>query len=155
MLILVTNNRWGISTNWDGQHGEKRISDRAKAFGIEAKTIDGNDPENAWRELEAAMEYVRTTRKPFMMEAMVSRLYGHSSASGANQVVDEADCLKGFESKLEQRGFLTRAQMDEIRAQFTSELQAAHRRVLQEPQPDGSTIFDHVFSDRDLVRERG
>jgi len=152
VLICVTNNKWGISTNWQGQHGEKRISDRGKAFGIESKTIDGNDPEVSYREIAAAMEYVRSERKPFLLEAMVSRLYGHSSASGANRLNDEADCLTGFERRLEERGLLSRAQMDELRAQFSAELQAAHRRVTEEPQPEGKTIYEHIFSERDLVR---
>jgi 2-oxoisovalerate dehydrogenase E1 component alpha subunit len=152
ILIIVTNNKWGISTPYGGQHGEQRISDRAKVFGIEAKTIDGNDPEIAYRELAAAMDYVRSTRKPFLLEAMVSRLYGHSSASGANPVLDEPDCVKAFEAKLEKRGYLTRAQMDELRAQLAAELQEAHKKVRKEPLPDGRTIYDHVFSDRDLVR---
>src|SRR3954447_24967047 len=30
LLIIVTNNKWGISTNFAGQHGEKRVSDRGK-----------------------------------------------------------------------------------------------------------------------------
>jgi 2-oxoisovalerate dehydrogenase E1 component alpha subunit len=149
----VTNNKWGISTAWAGQHGEKRISDRGKAFGIESKTIDGNDPEVSYRELAGAMEYVRTERKPFLLEAIVSRLYGHSSASGANAVLDEADCLKGFEKKLEERKLLTRQQMDELRQKYTQELQEAHRKVRQEPQPKGDTIYQHVFQERDLVRE--
>jgi 2-oxoisovalerate dehydrogenase E1 component alpha subunit len=153
ILIVVTNNKWGISTPWTGQHGEKRISDRGKAFGIESKTIDGNDPEVSYRELAAAMEYVRTERKPFLMEAIVSRLYGHSSASGANAVLDEADCLKGFEKKLEERKLLTRQQMDDLRQKYTQELQEAHRKVRQEPQPKGDTIYQHTFQDRDLVRE--
>ena len=151
VLMIVTNNKWGISTHFQGQHGEKRISDRGKAFGIESKTIDGNDPEVSYRELSAAMEYVRTERKPFLLEAMVSRLYGHSSASGANRTNDEADCIAGFERRLEERGLLTRLQMDELRAQFTAELLAAHKQVKEEPQPDPKSIFDHVFSDRDLV----
>ncbi len=152
VLIVVTNNKWGISTNYVGQHGEKRISDRGKAFGIESKTIDGNDPEIAYRELSAAMEYVRTERKPFLLEAIVSRLHGHSSASGANRVVDEPDCLVGFERRLEEKGVLTRQQMDELRAQFNAELSAAHRKVKDEPQPDPKSIFDHVFAEKDLVR---
>jgi 2-oxoisovalerate dehydrogenase E1 component alpha subunit len=152
LLIIVTNNKWGISTNWQGQHGEKRISDRGKAFGIESKTIDGNDPEVAWRELSAAMEYVRSERKPFLLEAVLSRLFGHSSASGANRINDEADCITGFERRLEERGLLTRQQMDELRAQFTAELLAVHKQVKEEPQPEGKTIHDHVFSERDLVR---
>src|SRR5258706_16417961 len=129
VLIVVTNNKWGISTDYGSQHGEKRIADRGKGFGIESKTIDGNDPEVAYREIAVAMEYVRSERKPFLLEAMLSRLYGHSSASGANKVLDEADCLVGFERRMEERGLLTRAQMDELRAQFNAELQAAHRKV--------------------------
>src|SRR5205085_11200290 len=139
VLILVTNNKWGISTNWQGQHGEKRIADRGKGFGIESRTIDGNDPEVSYRELRAAMEYVRSEPRPFLLEAVVSRLHGHSSASGANRVPDEADCLAGFERRLEERGLSTRQRMDEIRAQFSAELQAAHRKVKEEPQPDGNT----------------
>jgi 2-oxoisovalerate dehydrogenase E1 component alpha subunit len=153
VLIIVTNNKWGISTNYASQHGEKRISDRGKAFGIESKTIDGNDPEVSYREIQAAMEYVRSERKPFLLEAMLSRLYGHSSASGANKTNDEADCLVGFEKRLEDRKLLTRAQMDEMRARFTAELLAAHKKVKEEPQPDPSSIHDFIFSERDLVRE--
>ena len=89
---------------------------------------------------------------PFMLEAMLSRLHGHSSASGANRVADEADCLMGFEKKLEQRGLRTRQQMDELRARFTAELQDAHKRVRQEPMPDANSIWRHTFSDVDLVR---
>jgi 2-oxoisovalerate dehydrogenase E1 component alpha subunit len=153
VLIVVTNNKWGISTAWQGQHGEKRIADRGKAFGIECKTIDGNDPEVSYREIAAAMEYVRRERKPFLLEAMVSRLYGHSSASGANKVADEADCLVGFERRMEERGLLTRARMEELRTQYNAELQAAHRKVKDEPQPDPASIQEHVFADKDLVRE--
>ena len=152
ILMIVTNNKWGISTHYQGQHGEKRISDRGKAFGIESKTIDGNDPEVAYRELSAAMEYVRTERKPFLLEAVVSRLYGHSSASGANRLNDEADCIVGFERRLEERGLLTRQQMDELRAKLAAELLAVHKQVKEEPQPDPKSIHDHVFSERDLVR---
>jgi 2-oxoisovalerate dehydrogenase E1 component alpha subunit len=152
VLIVVTNNKWGISTSYQGQHGEKRISDRGKAFGIESKTIDGNDPEVSYRELSAAMEYVRTERKPFLLEAVLSRLYGHSSASGANRINDEADCVAGFERRLEERGLLTRQQMDELRAQYAAELLAAHKQVKEEPQPDPKSIHDHVFSEHDLVR---
>ena len=152
VLIVVTNNKWGISTHYQGQHGEKRISDRGKAYGIESKTIDANDPEVSYRELSAAMEYVRTERKPFLLEAVLSRLYGHSSASGANRINDEADCITGFERRLEERRLLTRQQMDEMRAQLAAELLAAHKQVKEEPQPDPKSIHDHVFAERDLVR---
>lgn len=154
-LVIVTNNQWGISTPAAEQHGEKHIADRGRAFGMKTAVIDGNDPETAYRELRKAMDYVRTERKPFLLEACVSRLYGHSSASGANFVSEEADCLPAFEKKLEERKILTRAAMDELRARTTQELLEASKRVREEPQPEGADIWKHVFADRDLVAHGG
>ena len=148
ILIIVTNNKWGISTCSDGQHGETRISDRAKAFNIKSKTIDGNDAITAYTELKEAMEYVRTERKPYFIEAMVSRLYGHSSASGANFVTEEVDCLKQLEARLEKDGVLTRQQMDDVRSKYTEEIAAAARQVRDEPQPSGDSIYNHIFAEK-------
>jgi 2-oxoisovalerate dehydrogenase E1 component alpha subunit len=148
ILIIVTNNKWGISTNADGQHGETRISDRGRAFNIRSKTINGNDPLEAYRELKEAMDYVRTERKPFLMEALVSRLYGHSSATGANYITNEVDCLKEFEAKLEKDGVLTREQMDAQRNRYTEELAAAARQVRDEPQPSPESIWNHIYAEK-------
>jgi 2-oxoisovalerate dehydrogenase E1 component alpha subunit len=147
ILILVTNNRWGISTAFDGQHGEERISDRGKAFGMPTRTIDGNDPELCYHALKEAMDYVRTERKPYLVEAMVSRLYGHSSASGANFVPNEADCLDRFERTLEARQILNRHDAAAQRAAFAQELSELHRRVRAEPQPAPEDIWTDIFAD--------
>lgn len=151
LLLIVTNNRYGISTPYDGQHGEVRISDRGKAFGMPTATIDGNDVETSWFALKKAMDYVRTERKPYLLEAMVSRLHGHSSASGANLVKDETDCLVRFEEKLESRKLLSRQQMDDMRGRFTQELLEASKRVREEPQPKPESIWDYVFADKNYV----
>jgi 2-oxoisovalerate dehydrogenase E1 component alpha subunit len=151
VLMIVTNNQYGISTPASEQHGEKRIADRGRAFGMEVSTIDGNDPELSYRALSGAMEYVRSQRRPFLLEVMVSRLYGHSSSSGANFITGEVDCLARFEARLEERGILTRATMDEKRAQMTHDLLEASKRVREEPQPEGRTVFDHVFATQDRV----
>jgi 2-oxoisovalerate dehydrogenase E1 component alpha subunit len=150
-LMIVANNEWGISTPASEQHGEKYIADRGRAFGIKGASIDGNDPEVAYRELKKAMDYVRTERRPFLLEATVSRLYGHSSASGANFVADEVDCLPLFEKKLEERNILTRVHMNELRARYTQELLQATKRVREEPAPLPQDIFKHVFAERDVV----
>ena len=151
LLILVTNNKYGISTPYEGQHGEERISDRGKAFGMPTATIDGNDVETSWFALKKAMDYVRTERKPYLLEAMVSRLHGHSSASGANLVKNESDPLARFEQKLEERKLRTRSEMDEMRARFTQELLEASKRVREEPQPKPESIWDFVFADKNYV----
>ncbi len=148
LLIIVTNNKWGISTSADTQHGETHVADRGKAFNIRTKTIDGNDPINAYQELQEAMEYVRKERKPFLMEAMVSRLYGHSSASGANFVGNEQDCLAQFETRLEKHGVLSRKEMDDLRNRYTEDMAAMARQVREEPLPAPETIWNHIFAER-------
>ncbi len=152
VLMIVTNNQYGISTPAGEQHGDKRIADRGKAFGMETLTVDGNDPETAYRAIKQAMELVRTERRPFLMEVMVSRLYGHSSSSGANFVTEEADCLARFEATLESRGILTRPHMDALRERYTHELLDALKRVREEPVPDPKAVYEHVFADHDVVK---
>ncbi len=147
LLIVVTHNRWGISTAAATQQSCRTIADRGKAFGIQTKTIDGNDPIVSYLELQKAMEYVRKERKPFLLEANVSRLYGHSSASGANFVTVESDCIVDFEKKLESHGLLTRAEMEQVRARWTEEIAAKARQVRDEPMPDPSSIWKHVFAE--------
>src|ERR1051325_8633585 len=128
LLILVANNRYGISTPFAGQHGYDQIADRGQAFGMPTAVVDGNDPEAAYAALKHAIDYVRSERKPYLLEAMVSRLRGHSSASGANLVKGEIDCLEKFEQVLEDRKLLTRAHMDQLRETYTHELAAAGKR---------------------------
>jgi 2-oxoisovalerate dehydrogenase E1 component alpha subunit len=151
LLMIVTNNRWGISTAYDGQHGEPQISERGKAFGMPTAVVDGNDPEASHAAIARALDYVRSERKPYLLEAMVSRLRGHSSASGANLVKNEADCLEQFEQTLEARSLLTRAQMDQLREQYTRELGEEAKKVRHDPQPDASSIHDYVFADKNYV----
>ena len=52
MLMIVTNNQYGISTPYEGQHGDDQISDRGKAFGMPTAMIDGNDPEASYAALQ-------------------------------------------------------------------------------------------------------
>ena len=151
LLMIVTNNRYGISTPYAGQHGYDQIADRGKAFGMPTATIDGNDPEVSYAALKKALDYVRTERKPYLLEAMVSRLHGHSSASGANFVKDEVDCVARFEQRIEEKKLLTRAQMDEMRAKYTQELLVASQKVREEPQPKPETVWDYVFAEKNIV----
>lgn len=148
VLIITTNNQWGISTAYETQHpANNPIADRARAFGMPAEVIDGNDPEVSWREIAKAMAYVRRERKPYFIEARVSRLRGHSSATGASVVKLEDDGLARFEERLAARGVHSKQYMDELRALLTAEYLELSKRVIAEPQPEESTVFDHLFAE--------
>lgn len=146
IFMIVSNNKWGISTPAETQHGDKVIADRGKAFGIKTMVCNGLDVEESWFAIQEAMEYIRKERKPVLLECRVSRMYGHSSATGANLVPGEADPLQDFEAKLEAAGVLSRKKMDEIREKYTQEMLELSQQVKQEPLPDASTIYDHTYA---------
>ncbi len=149
LLITVQNNQWGISTSYDTQHGEMSIADRGKAFGIRTRVFDGNDPIESYFCLQEEYDYVRRQRKPSLIEAKVSRLNGHSSASGANRVETEVDCLLAFESQLFKDGLLSEVEAREIRDNYEREARDVTELVRTEPVPEGTTIWDHVFVDNE------
>jgi 2-oxoisovalerate dehydrogenase E1 component alpha subunit len=151
MLIIVTNNGWGISTPGNEQHGETHIADRGKAFNMKTMTIDGNDVESAYRGLEEAMAYVRNERRPLLLEAYVSRLYGHSSSSGSNFVETERDCVAELENKLIARGLRTAEECKEMRDRIEQKLLDGARMVTAEPKPQAEQIWEHVFAETDIV----
>ncbi len=145
IMMVVTNNEWGISTPANTQHGDKRIADRGKAFGIRTAWVNGNDVEEAYFMVKEAMDYVRTERKPFLLEAQVSRLYGHSSATGCNYVTEEVDCLPTFEKKLADASILSPAEAASVRERYNQEFLEMAQKVKQEPLPDASTLYDNVY----------
>jgi 2-oxoisovalerate dehydrogenase E1 component alpha subunit len=145
LLMVVTNNKFGISTLADTQHGEKFISDRGKAFGIKTAVTDGNNPEKVWTSLEESLDYVRSTGKPFILEVQLSRLYGHSSSTGANRIPGEECPLENFEKKLIKNGWLKKSDIDSCFEAAWAEANAALEQVRDELPPDASTVLDHSF----------
>ena len=145
ILITVQNNGWGISTSYTGQHGEERISDRGKAFGIKSMSINGNDPVESYVKIKDAMDYIRKEQKPVLMEAYVSRLFGHSSASGANPEKNVDDPLELFKNRLIKASFLKEKEASEMKKSYDDEFYKMFKEVQKEKGPDAKTIWDHTF----------
>lgn len=144
ILMIVTNNQWGISTSYGTQHGEQHIADRANAFGIKNAVVDGNDPVASYNLLQQAMAYVRQERKPFLLEAKVSRLYGHSSASGA-VFQDEPDPVTMFEQTLLANKHITEDKIKALKQQYSEEFRRLAEQVAGEPQPTADSIYDFTY----------
>ena len=145
LLMIVTNNGYGISTTADTQHGERRICDRAKAFQIENNFVDGTSPEKVWAALSDAFDYVRGTRKPYLLEIAVTRLHGHSSSTGGNRIVEESCPIDLFEKKLLKADWIGSDECQKLKDEGFKEMRQALDLVLNDPQPDASTVLDHSF----------
>lgn len=145
MLITVQNNKWGISTSYDTQHGEEHIIDRGKSFRMRTRLINGNDPIETYIALKEEMEYIRKNRKPVLLEAMVSRLHGHSSATGAGREKGVC-CLTEFEQKLFKHGILKEKDAHALRAQYEEEARLAQEQARSEPVPTAESVWEHYYA---------
>lgn len=145
LLITVQNNGWGISTSYKGQHGEEQIADRGKAFGMRTRVINGNDPIESYIALKEEMDYIRKERKPVLLEAYVSRLYGHSSASGANIDNQQEDCLSLFEDRIKAAGLITEKEIASLRKSYEDEAREAMETARKEAFPSPDSIWDHTY----------
>jgi 2-oxoisovalerate dehydrogenase E1 component alpha subunit len=146
VLMLVTNNRYGISTDFDKVHAHRPIGDRAAAYGIRNETIDGSDPVLTWNALDRAMRYCRRERKPFLLEAMVSRLHGHSSSSGAQRNWNETDPLAAFEQKLIDAGAIDPDAVRTLKEDAKKEADDAVVQTMKEPEPTRDDVYKYTYA---------
>ncbi len=153
VLMAVTNNRYGISTDLHEVSAEKCVADRAIPYGIRAETVDGNDPVAMWHALDRAMRYCRRERKPFLLEANVSRLHGHSSSSGAQRIWGETDVLTTFEQKLIDAGAIDTQGVKVMKDEAKRETDDAVVQAMEEPEPTAEDVnrFSYAPSDVDAV----
>lgn len=153
LLIIVMNNGWGISTSHGSVQACADVIDRGKAFGIPGEVVDGNDAVASWFALEKAFSYCRTQRRPYMVEAKVSRLHGHSSSSGAPRDTTEPDCIEMFEKKLVDHGIADSATLEKAHLEAKVEADSAVAQAMREPKPRPQDVerFTYAPSTVDAV----
>jgi 2-oxoisovalerate dehydrogenase E1 component alpha subunit len=140
VLMVVMNNGWGISTAARAVHAERHVIDRGKAFGIPGEVVDGNDPVASWHAVRRAMDHCRTRRSPYLLEALVSRLHGHSSSSGAVRVKNEPDCVELFGLRLLEAQILDRQGLKRMHDDAEAEVAEAAEQVAREPRPQPEDV---------------
>jgi 2-oxoisovalerate dehydrogenase E1 component alpha subunit len=145
VFIIVMNNGWGISTPHNTQHTPRQISERGKAFGIPSEVVDGNDAVASWFAVQRALNHCRGQRRPFLLEARVARLYGHSSSSGAPRSHDP-DGLALFEARLLAANVLEQATVGHVRAEAQEEANAAVAQAMREPRPRPEDVEKYTYA---------
>lgn len=87
-----------------------------------------------------------------MLEVMVSRLYGHSSSSGAQRVKSEEDCIALFEQKLIDNGVLTPAECESVHREAEEEVAAASAEAANDPRPKPEDVEKFTYADSKVDR---
>lgn len=144
VLMLIAQNHYGISTSAETVQNTPNLHQRADGFRIRNARVDGNDPIASWHALVEALNYVRHERKPYVLQVNCSRLYGHSSSSGANRY-DEPCCVALYEKRLISENVATETELKLVWDKWNALLSDALKVVITEPMPAQEHVLQHVW----------
>ncbi len=152
VIFVIENNRYAYSTPVSEQFADgTELWRRAAGYGIEGFALDATDAETTARTFAAAIDKVRQTSRPILIEAHTLRLRGHAA-------YDTCDYLKPGESdeflaldalpKLRTRVVALHSlkRLDALDAELDAFLEACVKISLAVPRPDPAGMEADVFA---------
>jgi 2-oxoisovalerate dehydrogenase E1 component len=160
ILYLVQDNGWDISANAKETRAQD-ITGYAKGFhGIEVRTIDGSNFEEAYATIQEVFEIMRRERRPFIVHAKVPLLGHHTSGVRKEWYRDDLEeaATRDPYPKLK-HAFLqhgaTETQVLSIEQEVKQYVDESYDKALnaQDPLPD--SIQDFIFAPSPITEEKG
>lgn len=154
VIFVVENNEYAISVPIEEQYANKRMADRAKAYGFEGVTVDGSDFTEVYLAFKEAVKASRGKKGPKLIELMVSRLTSHSaddnqSVYRSKEEIEEMkknDAVKLFEKQLLEEGYLTAEDIAKIDEEIRAEINQATDEAEAMPDPVPTSILEEVYA---------
>jgi pyruvate dehydrogenase E1 component alpha subunit len=147
VVFVLENNQYAYSTPLEAQFAVDPVH-RAEAYGFPGVSVDGNDAEAVFEVTRQARERALAGDGPTLIECVTMRMHGHA-AHDDMKYVDKArldewrrkDPIERQESRLRELG----VDVDTVRADVASEIEAGVEEALAMPMPDAATATDGVF----------
>jgi 2-oxoisovalerate dehydrogenase E1 component len=131
VIFLIENNGYALSTPTNEQYRCISLIDKAKGYGMEGVTIDGNNILTVYDTIKGIREYCIKHQKPYLVECMTFRMRGHEEASGTKYVPPKLfdlwemkDPVKSYEKYLVDTGVMNEMKVAEIRNEFKDKIES-------------------------------
>ena len=153
VLYVCENNQWQAYVHRKETMKADHVSEFARAYGVPSKTVDGNDIEVVLDAAQNAVDYVRTMRRPYLLETYTYRLRGHMEPDD-QQYVDQnelaswkrRDPIALIESRLLTSGIATQKEIDAIRRRAAQRIEDAAAFAIQSPYPSFDELTTDVYA---------
>ena len=153
VVFCCINNRYGMGTRVDRSAGKLAFDERARAFGLNAAILDGQDVEAVFEGAERIISAARRGEPGFLLLECY-RHFGHARMD-KSPYRDEAeeregrarDSMAHARAMLLERQTTGAADLDAWDAATAREMDAAVEHAIATPPPPESSMFDHVFAD--------
>jgi pyruvate dehydrogenase E1 component alpha subunit len=153
VIFLCENNQYAMSARADRFTSVPDPAVRAQAYGFPGVSVDGMDVFAVYEAVSAAVARARRGAGPSLVVANTYRYFGHHAGDPLNYrdkaEVDlwrQKDPIARLESYLIERGVLTRADADRIRAEVGREIEDALAFALASPDPDVSSLMEDIYA---------
>lgn len=150
VLFCCVNNQYGMGTRIDQATRSTDFAARAKAFGLEAMMVDGDDVGDVHRAASDLLELARGG-KPGFLSVSCYRFFGHARMDKSPyRSADEEDTGRKRDPLARTRQTLIEAGTDEdtldsLDGDIAKEMDAAIDFAVAAARPDANALFRHVF----------
>lgn len=159
ILYCCENNFYSVCSPLEVRQPEGvSIYRKAEAFGLYAEAVDGNNVIQVYEATQRAVEWIRSGRGPAFIEAYTYRWKGHHGGEDDTKLgyrsFDEVaewkqyDPVAMLETVLLEKGWMTKAEVEQLRAAILSETNAAFQHALNSPEPSSDELLTHVYSEK-------
>jgi pyruvate dehydrogenase E1 component alpha subunit len=152
VVYVCENNLYAVSTRIQDTTLVEDLSEKAKIYGLPARSVDGNDVELVYAAVSEAVEAARQGLGPSFIECKTYRHGGHSRTDpGTYRSPEEVrdwlgrDPIIRCRSLLLDRGYLSEAECDQVEAQEAELIEQAASFALSSQAPEGSWALEGVF----------
>ncbi len=162
IIYLVQDNDWGISVSKEEARTNTAFDFIDGFTGIQRLRVDGSDFEKSFEAMKYVVKQVRETRKPWLVHATVPLLGHHTSGVRRDFYRTEEDMLKHsaddpgpkLRTQLIKNG-IVEEEILKIENDAKEKIAADFKKAVAAPEPDASSISDHIFAPTKITEEKG
>ena len=163
IVFVCENNQYALSTSYRDTTSVDQVAERASAYGIPGRTIDGNDVVEVYQAVREAVERARAGDGPTLIEAMTYRWGGHSMRAnvrdprGEEEYASwmERDPVRRVERELRDVEVVDEAGIEAIGTQTAAELDQAVEFGRAAGQPEADVLRAAVYAPHEAFDEPG
>ncbi len=153
VVYVLENNMYAETTPIAYACKLTNVSDRAAAYGIPGKTVDGNDVLAVYEAVREATARARRGEGPTLIECKTSRHHGHFEGDQQTYKTQKEreewakkDPIPRFKKRLVEMSMLTQKEADEIDREMDEEIAKALQFAKESPWPAPEEVLEDVYA---------
>lgn len=153
VLFVCENNLYAMGTRQSRVMAIENVADRAAAYGIPSRVVDGNDVLAVYDVAHEAVERARKGKGPTLIECKTYRHKGHSRFDPATyrskEEVEEwlkRDPILRFKAKLLEMNVLTEKRAKEIEERIITDVEKAVKFAMESPYPEAEEALEDLYA---------